>query len=176
MPSPAGTPAVRRARPGDAPEVVRLAELMYRTLGADQTDEAWAQWRRAAVEAVTTRLGHDIEIMVADGPDGPGGPGGSGRLVACGAGMVSERMPNPWHAVARVGYVQWMSTEPAFRRRGLGRAVLRGLLDWFEAAGIDNVELHASPDGAPLYRAEGFWAGSAGVAMRRRPWDPPPAP
>jgi GNAT superfamily N-acetyltransferase len=160
----------RSARPGDAGEVARLAELMYRSLGLTFDDDVWAKWRFTAGEAVRARLGSDLTVVVVDDPGAPG------RLVACGAGVISERLPNPSHARARVGYVQWMSTEPAFRRRGLARAVLRGLLEWFEAEGVDNVELHASPDGNQLYRSEGFWEGSTGLAMRRRPWDPGPGP
>ena len=85
------------------------------------------------------------------------------------------RFPTVGQPDGRVGYVQWMSTDPAYRRQGLGRGVLRALLAWFEGGGIDNVELHASPDGAPLYKAEGFWRGTGGEALRRRPYDPPPA-
>jgi len=168
VPGPDAAPPVRSARPDDAPEIARLAELMYRALGARCTDDAWARWRRGAQRVVRTRLGADLTVIVA------GDPGAPGRLVACGAGTITERLPNPWHADARVGYVQWMSTDPAFRRRGLGRAVLLGLLDWFEDRGVDNVELHASDEGVGLYRAEGFWRGTGGLAMRRRPWDPPP--
>lgn len=161
-------PTVRRAGFGDAPEIARLAELMYRDLGAELGEDDWARWRADAVTVVRARLGADLEVMVAEDPTG------SGHLVACGAATVAERLPNPWHARALVGYVQWMSTEPALRRRGLARAVLVGLLGWLESRGVDNVELHASPEGDALYRSEGFWAGTGGVAMRRRPWDPPP--
>jgi GNAT superfamily N-acetyltransferase len=160
---------VRRAGIDDASEVARLAELMYRALGADLREDDWTRWRAAAATAVRSRLGADLEVVVVEDA------AGSGHLVACGAATVAERLPNPWHAQAVVGYVQWMSTEPAFRRRGLARAVLVGLLGWLEARGVDNVELHASPEGDALYRSEGFWAGTGGVAMRRRPWDPPPA-
>jgi len=160
---------VRSARREDADEVARLAELMYRSLGLVLPDETWERWRRAAAGAVRARLGADLAVVVAEDP------GGSGRLVACGAGSISERLPGPGPD-ARVGYIQWMSTEPDFRRRGLGRAVLRALLEWFESEGVDNVELHASPDGASLYRSEGFWEGSTGLALRRRPWDPRPGP
>jgi GNAT superfamily N-acetyltransferase len=170
VPGPEAAPPVRSARPGDAAEVARLAELMYRSLGVTHPEGDWEGWRAAAGRAVSARLGHDLEVVVAEDPGAPG------RLVACGAGTIVERLPNPSHADARVGYIQWMSTEPAFRRRGLGRAVLRALLDWYGRRGVDNVELHASPSGAPLYRAEGFWEGSTGLAMRRRPWDPPPSP
>jgi len=160
---------VRTARPDDAGEVARLAELMYRSLGIVLDDEVWETWRAAAMHAVRTRLGRDLTVVVADDPAGPG------RLVACGAGVVLLRLPGP-AGDARVGYVQWMSTEPGFRRQGYARAVLRGLLEWFEAQGVDNVELHASADGKALYRSEGFWEGSTGLALRRRPWDPVPGP
>ena len=159
---------VRPARPDDAGEIARLAELMYRSLGVTHPDGIWEGWRSSAERAVSARLGADLAVVVAEDPGAPG------RLVACGAGSISERLPNPSHADDRVGYIQWMSTEPTFRRRGLGRAVLRSLLEWFESQGVDNVELHASTDGASLYQAEGFWSGSTGLAVRRRPWDPPP--
>ncbi len=161
---------VRSARPDDAGEVARLAELMYRSLGLSFDDDVWGNWRSTAEASVRARLGSDLTVVVVDDPGAPG------RLVACGAGVISERLPNPSHDRARVGYIQWMSTEPAFRRRGFARAVLQGLLEWFETQGVDNVELHASPDGNQLYRSEGFWEGSTGLAMRRRPWDPPPGP
>jgi GNAT superfamily N-acetyltransferase len=161
---------VRSARPDDAAEVARLAELMYRSIGLDLDEDVWERWRSTAVAAVSGRLGADLTVVVAEDPGAPG------RLVACGAGVVSQRLPSPAHRSSRVGYIQWMSTEPEFRRRGLARAVLVALLEWFESQGVDNVELHASADGEHLYRSEGFWEGSTARAMRRRPWDPAPGP
>jgi len=160
---------VRSARRSDAREVVRLAELMYRSLGLALDEDGWKRWRSSATQAVLARLDADLTVVVAEDPAEPS------HLVACGAGTIVPRLPGP-AADARVGYIQWMSTEPAFRRRGLGRAVLRGLLAWFDSQGVDNLELHASPDGASLYRSEGFWEGSTGLALRRRPWDPAPGP
>lgn len=149
--------------------MVRLAELMFRPLVGDALDEdAWTRWRDEAARAVVERLGRDLCVYVVDDPEVPG------HLVSCGAGVVHRRLPNPWHPDGGAGYVQWMSTEEGFRRRGLARSVLQAVLAWFEARGIDNVELHATPSGVPLYRSEGFWRGNGGEPMRRRPWDPPP--
>ncbi len=149
--------------------MVRLAELMFRPLVGDALpEEAWEAWRHASRQALTERQDQDAAVSVVDHPEAPG------RLVASGAGVLATRMPNPWHPDGRAGYVQWMSTDEAFRRRGFGRAVLLAVLDWFETSGVDNVELHATPQGEPLYRSEGFWRGSGGLPMRRRPWDPPP--
>jgi len=166
----------RLATTADIDEIVRLAELMYTTLGAVPPavgEDRRYQWRRQAVGALRARLNADVVVFVCDHPE-PGRTA-SPRLVACGAGSVSTRLPNLWHTDARVGYVQWMSTEEEFQRQGCGRRVLAALLDWFAAAGIDTVELHASSAGAPLYRSAGFWGGSTGLAMRRRSWDLPPS-
>lgn len=141
---------------------------MFRGLGAELADEQWTRWRRATSEVVAGLPSDTEALFVVDHPRRPG------ALVSCGAGIVVARLPSPWHPEGRTGYLQWMSTEPAFRRQGLARGVLRALLGWFDARGIDNIELHATAEGAPLYRSEGFWRGSGGEPMRRRPWDPPP--
>ncbi|MFI1332609.1 GNAT family N-acetyltransferase [Streptomyces sp. NPDC020845] len=47
-------------------------------------------------------------------------------------------------------------TDPAYRRRGHSRAIMRGLLDWFREHGVARVDLRASAEGEPLYRELGF--------------------
>lgn len=164
-----GPAAARLATVADLDEVVRLAGVMYRVLGAGPPvidDERWSGWQAGAAEALRCRLGRGTAVFVVDRP--------GGGLAACGAGSITTRLPSPWLPDARVGYIQWMSTDVGCRRRGHGRAVLRALLGWFASQGVDTVELHATPAGEALYRSEGFWGGSTGKAMRRRSWDPPP--
>ncbi|MGW3569851.1 GNAT family N-acetyltransferase [Streptomyces sp. NPDC000941] len=38
-------------------------------------------------------------------------------------------------------------TDPAYRRRGHSRAIMRGLLAWFRERGVARVDLHASAEG-----------------------------
>jgi ribosomal protein S18 acetylase RimI-like enzyme len=90
----------------------------------------------------------DLLVAVVDAP--------GGGLAACGVGMVAQRLPSPGNLGGRYGYVQSMVTDPAFRRRGLARAVLVALLDRFAAVGVTRVDLHATDQGAPLYRSLGF--------------------
>jgi ribosomal protein S18 acetylase RimI-like enzyme len=142
---------------------------MFRSLGVDPGDDHWERFRAAAAQSMRDRRDDDVVVFVVDHPDD------SDRLVACGAAVVMTRLPTVGQPDGRIGYIQWMSTDPGYRRRGMARNVLTELLAWLEARGVDNVELHASPDGAPLYRSQGFWSGTGGEALRRRPWDPPPA-
>jgi GNAT superfamily N-acetyltransferase len=67
-----------------------------------------------------------------------------------------QRLPGPSTPSGRWGYVQWMVTDPDYRRRGLARAVFAAILGWLEERGVTNVELHATVSGEPLYRSFGF--------------------
>lgn len=147
----------RPAKAQDIPEVVRLAQLMYASMG----QRCDATWRAAATAACTARLGRDLAVFVVDGPE-------PGLLAASGAGTIAARLPSPTNPAGRVGYVQWICTDPGSRFRGHARAVLRGLLEWYEQAGVPVVELHATAAGEPLYRSLGF-TDVGPVAMRRRP-------
>jgi GNAT superfamily N-acetyltransferase len=118
---------------------------MYLSLGLDPAPE----WRDAAEEHLISRLGDDLQVAVVDRPAG-------NRLAASGSAVLMPRLPSPWNVSGRVGYIQWVATDPDMRRRGLGTAVMRLLLDWCVDHGAPSVELHATPDGEPVYRALGF--------------------
>jgi GNAT superfamily N-acetyltransferase len=52
--------------------------------------------------------------------------------------------------------VQWVATDPAHRRQGLGTRVMRALLADARRRGLRTASLQASPDGLPLYERLGF--------------------
>lgn len=138
----------RIATPDDAPELVRLAAMMFASMGLDVSDPAWLA---AAERSARERAGdEDMVAFVVDHPSEPG------VLVASGAATIAERLPGPMNPSGRAAYVQWMSVEPEFQRRGLGRAVLRALLTLLEERGITLIDLHATEAGEALYRSEGF--------------------
>jgi ribosomal protein S18 acetylase RimI-like enzyme len=136
---------------------------MYASMGL-VTDR---DWMAHAAAAFARRAGDDLVAFVVDRPEGEAG------LVASGVGLISPRLPSPNNADGRVGYIQWVATESAFRRRGLARQVLVGLLQWFDERGVPVIELHATPDGESLYRSLGFGekgsSGPAAPGLRLRP-------
>lgn len=69
--------------------------------------------------------------------------------------MLWTRLPSPGNPDGSYAYLCSFSTEPHWRRHGLARAVLTALLEELDARGVARVELHASPDGEPLYAAAG---------------------
>lgn len=130
----------------DLPEVIRLAAIMYGSMGLPPTES----WRKGVEEATGPRLADpDLRILVIDGT-------ARGRLAACGGATIAHRLPSPFNPGARVGYIQWVVTDTDHRRKGLARTIVMGLLTWLEREGVRDVELHATPEGDPLYRSFGF--------------------
>ncbi|WP_279592255.1 GNAT family N-acetyltransferase [Streptomyces sp. KS 21] len=78
------------------------------------------------------------------------------RRPACGIGTVEQRLPGPHLCNGRVGQVIGVVTDSAHRRRGHSRAIMGALLDWFREREAARVDLYASAQGEPLYRALGF--------------------
>jgi GNAT superfamily N-acetyltransferase len=145
------TPPVRPATLADVDELVRLRAVMMAALGEPDRGP-WlattAAYLRGALPART------VAAWVADDP------AAAGRLVACGVGVVMQRLPGPNTGDGRIGHIASMVTEPAWRGRGLATAIVAGLLDWYRAAGVRRVFLHASESGEPIYRGLGFHEGA----------------
>jgi GNAT superfamily N-acetyltransferase len=131
---------------------------MFESMGTDTTDRTW---ERSGKAQVAERLGGDLAVFVVDHPEE------AGRLVACAAGTVAKRLPTPLNPPGIAGYVQWVCTDPDFRRQGLGRSVMEALLEWYDERTVPTVELHATPVAEALYVSLGF--GESGPrALRRR--------
>jgi len=147
----------RSATIDDGTEVVRLAAVMYASMGQDPTDARWVDMARAQF---ASRLGHDLGVFVVDHPARDG-------LAASAAATIATRLAGPNNLSARTAYVQWVATDPDARSQGFGRAVMTALLQWCVDEDVVYVELHATEAGEPLYRDLGF-TDAGPVALRNR--------
>ena len=141
---------VRRAGPDDAESLVHLRGLMLAAMGRDIGGPD-APWRAIAREWFAGQLASPdtFAAYVVDDPDA--------GVVATAAGNVYVHPPNPNDLTTVRGHLYNVSTEPAFRRRGLARACVVALMDWFQdETGVGLVELHATDYGIELYRGIGF--------------------
>jgi RimJ/RimL family protein N-acetyltransferase len=139
--------AIRRADPGDAEQLTRLADAV------SAEPEGWlisiaGEWRSAGDERrylkALRRYAH-AAVFVAEHEDG--------TLV----GRLSVgRDPHP--ASAHVADVGLMVAAGA-RRQGVGSALLHAAVDWAREAGVRKLELHVFPwneAAIALYEAFGF--------------------
>ncbi|UQX03911.1 GNAT family N-acetyltransferase [Streptomyces sp. RerS4] len=143
----------RTATPADIPELIRLRAVALASLGTDP-GPADADWRKVADGWFRERLTDrpDVHCLVVGGA--PGEP-----LLATGMAWVTYHLPNPGRPDGRRGYLDAIVTDEAARGRGHGRRIVDGLVAWLEGIGIHHVQLHASADGEPVYRAAGFTTG-----------------
>ncbi|WP_238150722.1 GNAT family N-acetyltransferase [Kribbella sindirgiensis] len=141
---------VRRAGAADAESLVRLRGLMISSMGTDIGGPD-APWRVTALKWFTEQLASPdtFAAYVVDDP--------SAGVVAGATGNVYAHPPGPNDLTTVRGHLYNVSTEPDFRRRGLARACVGALMEWFrDETGVGQVELHATDDGIDLYRSLGF--------------------
>ena len=70
--------------------------------------------------------------------------------------VVHSIPPGPSNRVGKEGYIMNLVTLPAWRRRGIARALLEHVLGVLRSEGVPAASLHASRDGRNLYEDLGF--------------------
>jgi GNAT superfamily N-acetyltransferase len=145
--------SARAMRTADLDRIEELIAGMFRDLG---TVSAGSGWQPALRHALVTRADVAAFITIDD----------ADRPVAVAVGVVDRRLPSPRRPDGRIGYVEWLATDPAFRRRGAARSAMVALLGWFAGRGIGTIDVHASAAARSLYEQLGF-APPAATPMRR---------
>jgi ribosomal protein S18 acetylase RimI-like enzyme len=132
-------PEVRRASPGDAPEVARLLhdfqeEFDEPSPGVETLAERYRELIRKKEMTV---------LLVGEGPDG-----------------FAQLRYRPWvYSPSLACYLEELYVAPPLRGRGLGRALLEAAMETARAEGADHMELGTSETDTAaraLYESVGF--------------------
>ncbi|MET8470915.1 GNAT family N-acetyltransferase [Streptomyces sp. NPDC006422] len=160
--------AVRRATPADAEELVRLRKIMLDAMRPSD-DVEWQPYTAKTLRSHLADEAGPLAVFVVDAPDAQdasdaadtpdplGTPAvAPGTLAACATGTINLSLGGPGNPEGTSGHVFNVCTDPAYRRRGYSRACMDALLAWFGERDIRRIDLHASPEGEPLYTSLGF--------------------
>jgi GNAT superfamily N-acetyltransferase len=132
-------PEVRRATPGDAPEVARLlhdfqAEFDEPSPGVETLEERYAD---------LIRNKEMIVLLTGDGPDG-----------------FAQLRFRPWvYSAGLCAYLEELYVVPDLRGNGLGRALLESAMQTARGEGAEQMELGTSETDTAaraLYESAGF--------------------
>jgi len=151
--------SIRRATAADAGVLARHRAEMFRDMGqlSDDLRDTLVEAARAYFAAAIPDGRYVAWLAEADAVSG-----GRSREIVGGAGVqLRELLPRPAPGGAGLvrgpqGLILNVFTERAWRRRGVAAALMRELLRWCRANGIESLVLHASADGRPLYEKLGF--------------------
>ena len=124
---------------------MRLRGVMFASFGEPIEGDWRDRCRRALLAGLAERT---LVAYVVDAPDGEG-------LASGAVAVLERRLPSPTRR-GDVWHLSSMATDPRWRRRGLARAVVLGLLGWCAEHGAARVTLAAASDAEPLYRSLGF--------------------
>lgn len=143
MPSPqsdnADAPAIRRATPGDAPQVARLLSDFQEEY--DEPSPATEALEERYEELIRNKA--MIVLLVGDGPDG-----------------FAQLRFRPWvYSAGLHSYLEELYVVPDLRGNGLGRALLESAMETARGEGAEQMELGTSEDdkaARKLYESAGF--------------------
>ncbi len=141
---------LRKGTPDDLDTIMRHRRQMFLDIGY-KDDAALAAMLAAARLFLAERLndGRYQAWFVQDE---------AGQVLAGGGLVVLEFLPTVRDPSPSRPVIVNMYTEPAHRRKGFARMLMDTMIAWCRSEGFNNVLLHASKDGRPLYEQLEFKA------------------
>jgi len=146
--------SIRHATASDAAIIAHHRVAMFQDMGEVPSAVLSSQLRSrsSAALAAMFREGSYVGWLAIEA---------GGRVIAGAGAQIKPQLPRISHdgagvAVMPVALVLNVYTEPAWRRKGIARALMQRIMAWATDAGIDRVLLHASDAGRPLYQSLGF--------------------
>lgn len=139
---------IRQACPEDLEHILHHRVAMFEEIGfrdpvaLHRVEEASRKYFNEAL-----RAGTYVAWLAED----------AGGKVVGGGGIVLAAWPGyPGEAHAKRAWILNMYTEPAARRCGVARQLMKTMVEWCRREGYGAVALHASAAGRPLYESMGF--------------------
>jgi GNAT superfamily N-acetyltransferase len=148
--------SIREASPNEIDLVVSLRVAM-----SEETDETTLSAQ--LVEATRRWLGENTQrgIMRSWLAES------DGKVVGTVSCRIRDTSPREHDLIGKEAYVHNLYVEPAYRSRGIGRALMQVLLDWCKDNGYTRVALRASVMGRPLYERMDFVADRSMVLKKK---------
>ena len=147
---------IRRATVDDAAIIARHRVAMFSDMGIVPTTALAGRLLETSTSVLRAELGKESYVgwLALDGT----------AQVIAGAGIyfmpqlprISEDRTDVVSSSMPV--VQNVYTEPAWRKRGVARALMLKVMQWADEHNLDRLVLHASEEGRPLYVSLGFSA------------------
>ncbi|MFX1367677.1 MAG: GNAT family N-acetyltransferase [Promethearchaeota archaeon] len=136
---------IREAEATDSEWVLHHRIGMFRDMG--ESEEFLSETEKLTRRFLEGDWAHDYRYFLVE----------EGQAVIGGCGLSTFMVPPGAHQrTGLFGYLSNMYIEPEFRRKGIGRALMKHVVEFCLENGIGLLLLHASDEGRYLYESEGF--------------------
>jgi GNAT superfamily N-acetyltransferase len=150
--------AVRRATPGDIPQLGPLIDASVRGLQAGDYSAADIERALATVYGVDTQLIADGTYFVAEASEIVGCGGWSKRATLFGGDQYAAREDSLLDPRKDAAKIRAFFVHPDWARRGIGTKILDACEAAARDAGFTRFEMGATLTGVPFYEARGYTA------------------
>jgi N-acetylglutamate synthase-like GNAT family acetyltransferase len=148
---------LRKASSDDRPAIARLIELSARALSREDYTEAQIESAIKSVFGVDSDLIADATYFVAEADGILVGCGGwSKRRTLFGGDQYAHRAAGELDPQLEAARIRAFFVNPAWARRGIGRAILERCETEARASGFQSLALMSTLPGLKLYRALGY--------------------
>ena len=138
---------IRHADEKDLEEIVRLSKKLGRDESAMDSMISPSPSEFQSPSWILKNIkGENTVVFVAEV---------EGKIVGYSLGWVSQ----PWAYKGKRGYICDCFVEKSFRRRGIGKALVKAMLEWFTSKGVECVEADVYSSNVPslkLFKKLGF--------------------
>jgi ribosomal protein S18 acetylase RimI-like enzyme len=138
---------IRHAEERDLQEIVKLSEMLGRD---ESTMDSMISPLPSQFQSPSWILknikGENTVVFVAET---------EGKIVGYSLGWVNQ----PWAYKKKRGYICDCFVEKSYRRRGIGKALVKAMIDWFKEKGVECIEADVYSSNIPsliLFRKFGF--------------------
>jgi GNAT superfamily N-acetyltransferase len=141
------TSSIRVARDEDLAQIASFWVAMFEEAGKHREAEFRSDWKERFVEYFAPRIeSGDSRYFVAEEEC---------RLIGSAGALLTEGYPAEIHGL-RNGYIFGVYVLPAYRSRGIARALTQAAVEFLEDKHPWAIRLHASAAGRPIYERMGF--------------------
>ncbi|MCS7124150.1 MAG: GNAT family N-acetyltransferase [Candidatus Bathyarchaeota archaeon] len=138
---------IRRASEADLQQIVKLSEKLGRDESAmDSMVSPLPSEFQNPNWILKNIKGENAAVFVAEA---------DGKVVGYSLGWISQ----PWSYKAKRGYICDCFVEKAYRRRGIGKTLVKAMLEWFRNKGVECVEADIYSNNIPslaMFKGLGF--------------------
>lgn len=139
---------VRRASLADVDKLMEWRMEVLREVFKIPPDEAMRDMHAANLAYYRQEIprGNHVAVFAESGRE----------TVGCGGVCLYREMPSPENPTGQCAYLMNIYTRKAYRGQGVGRSIVRWLVDYAEQRGIAKTYLETTASGRPLYESMGF--------------------